>query len=117
MKTIDDYIDLAKKVNNFKSDSELDRAIKASGRTVSTWRTKRAWPSDEKMIVLAELAKVSPEIALLDLGIWRSEGQAAAFYTHMRELLEQMPNKLMNFIAFATLPAFFDTSPLTHRDS
>ncbi|WP_135077698.1 hypothetical protein [Terasakiella sp. SH-1] len=116
MKTIDEYIDKAKELNSFQSDRELGRALGFKGNPVNNWRTKRTWPAEGTMIELANLADVHPEIALLDLGIWRSEGQASVVYTHMKELLETMPNKLMSLLAFAAFLPLFNPSPLTRRD-
>lgn len=80
MPTIDEYIDEAKRVRGFRSDRELSNALGFKNNSVSHWRTKRAWPSDESMVTLAELAGMPPEQALLDLNFWRSTGQAKSVY-------------------------------------
>ncbi|WP_085908081.1 hypothetical protein [Kiloniella majae] len=77
---IDQYMDKAIKIQGFKSDKDISRSIGKSMALASQWRTKRAWPSDDAMIKLAEMAGESPEKALLDLNIWRSEGAARSIY-------------------------------------
>jgi len=83
MRSIDDYIDTAKQRAGLTSDRKLDLALGHTGQSVSHWRTKRAWPTDEKMVKLAELAGVDPEEALLDLSVWRTEGEARAVYERL----------------------------------
>lgn len=83
MLTIDNYIDLARERSEIASDGKLCRALGVSRPTVSSWRTKRNWPSDETMVQLADLAKIERETALLHLNAWRSEGVARTIYTGM----------------------------------
>lgn len=77
MRTIDDYMDTARKNHGFRSDRELSRALGFRGQAASNWRTKRAWPSDDVMVRLAEMAEIPPEEALLDLCVWRTGGTEA----------------------------------------
>jgi len=90
MKTIDDYIDLAIAKRNYKSDRQLGVALGFKSNTVNQWRTKRAWPSDEAMVRLADLCFEEKEQALLDLNIWRTQGKAREYYKHISEQLQKM---------------------------
>lgn len=83
MRTVDEYADLAKNAQGFRSDRELGRALGYKGNTVSYWRQKKAWPSDDTMLQLAELAGIEPGEALIDLNIWRSSGRARSIYQRM----------------------------------
>ena len=88
--TIDDYIDLAMAKQGFDSERALGRALGFKGNPVNHWRSKRAWPADETMIRLAEVAGVDPVWALVELNIWRSPpGQARQGYETLRSLLER----------------------------
>ncbi|MBF0383410.1 MAG: hypothetical protein HQL69_20515 [Magnetococcales bacterium] len=78
MQTIDQLCDKAIKNHNLRSDRALGRILGVSQSSISQWRTKRAWPSDERMIHLANLAGEKPEQALLLLSIWRTEGETRA---------------------------------------
>lgn len=80
MKTIDNYMDIAKEKNGLKSDNKLAHALGLKNASVSNWRTKKAWPADDTMVKLAELAEISPEQGLLELSYWRSEGKAKETY-------------------------------------
>ena len=81
MPTVDEYLDRAKAQLNTASDRHLSKHLGFVGPAVSQWRTKRAWPSDEAMLKLAELAGVTPEQALADLNTWRAKSdQVQAVY-------------------------------------
>lgn len=109
MRPIDFYLDKAKENHGLKSDRELDRAIGFKGCGVSQIRTGRALPSDEAMIKLAEMARVDPEEALLELAYRRAasrdETRAASVY---RALLDRVTHAaaalLIGFLAFSAMP-------------
>ena len=89
--TIDDYIDLAMSRKGFGSDRELGRALGFKGNPVNHWRSKRAWPADQTMIRLAQMAGVDPVWALVELNIWRSPpGEVLAGYETLRSMLERI---------------------------
>jgi transcriptional regulator with XRE-family HTH domain len=83
MPTVDDYLDRAKDAAGINSDRALSQALGVSHGSVSQIRTKRAWPSDELMIRLADLAGMDRGQALLDLNIWRSDGVARSIYKRL----------------------------------
>lgn len=87
MLSIDQYLDLAKERQGFRSDNAINKALGFAGNSVNYWRQKKTWPSDERMIALADLAGIDPEIALLDLNIWRAAGKTKTIYLHMRNTL------------------------------
>jgi hypothetical protein len=62
-----EYLDTAKARGNFDSDTRLSIAIGQGPTWASVIRRGIAMPSEEAMLRLAELAGVSPDIALLDL--------------------------------------------------
>jgi hypothetical protein len=74
--SIDSYIDRALKNGRFKSDSALDRALDLKGSSVSTWRNKKALPSEDTMLLLAKLAAINPLRALADLHFWSAKSPA-----------------------------------------
>jgi hypothetical protein len=77
MRTIDIYCDEAIRINDLKSDAGLSRALNYKGNTVSNFRTKRTWPSEETMVKLANLAGIPAEEALLELAVWRTHDTIA----------------------------------------
>lgn len=87
MHTIDQYCDLAKDRAALASDRQLSRRLGFSTNSVTQWRTKRTWPSDDTMRRLADLAGMDQEQALIDLNIWRSEGPTRAMYEHIATVL------------------------------
>lgn len=84
---IDDYLDAAKIKNNYRSDRKLSEHLGLKTSAVNQWRTRRAWPSDEVMIRLADKAGADPMDAILDLNIWRSHGEAVTLYTRMKKAI------------------------------
>lgn len=85
MLTVDDYVDIAKRLRNLKSDNALAKQMGLTSPTVSGWRNKRAWPTDATMVKLAHLAKMDPKQALVHLNIWRTDGEANQLY---REIMD-----------------------------
>lgn len=85
MKSLDDYLDLARKNGGFPSDNALSIAL-GSVNLVSAWRTKRAWPSVKNMRRLAEFAGEDPELAVLELETWREPDAADLFRSIIRKI-------------------------------
>ena len=102
---IDRYCDLAIKRNKIRSDRDLAAALGFTGPSVSNWRTKRAWPSDETMLKLADLAGIEPEQALLDLNLWRS------FDTPAFAVYERLAKKIAGTAAAALLAGILIGQP------
>ncbi len=80
MMTIDDYLDAAKSQIGTGSDRELCKLLGVTSSVTSHWRTKRAWPRDDVMLQLAEIAGVDGNTALIHLNIWRTNGKARNTY-------------------------------------
>ncbi len=92
MRNIDTYCDEAIKHNGLKSDSELARKLGFTSPAVSNFRTKRAWPSDQVMVRLADLAGIPAEEALLELKIWRNyDTPAGKVYMRILSTIKQCP--------------------------
>lgn len=76
MKTVDDYMDAARSRLALPSDRALSKALGVGFTAPNQWRTRRAWPADDTMVRLAELAGADPAQALLDLNQWRNQSPA-----------------------------------------
>lgn len=89
MHSIDDYVDRALRKIRSNSDRKLSLRLGLSLGAVGSWRTRRALPSPETMVKLSNIAGMDPEIALLELGWWRSvsrnEHEAATTYQKLIE--------------------------------
>ena len=86
---LDFYLDQAKRNKGIKSDAELSRLVGFKSNAVTFFRCKKAFPSDQTMVRIAELAGVDPRRALLDLNIMRSDGEPKAAYMQMAAILAQ----------------------------
>ena len=70
---IDDYLDAALIGRTAPpSDRMLAKVLGVSPSTVNHWRRRKAWPSDEIMIRLADYVGADSDQALLRLNAWRS---------------------------------------------
>lgn len=76
MPTIAEYLDAAKARGKFTSDTKLSIALGQGPAWVSMIKRGIAHPGEDAMIKLAELAGVSPDIALLDLARERAKSPA-----------------------------------------
>lgn len=123
MRSLDDYLDLAKQNTGVKSDRELSKKF-GGHQTIHQWRVRKALPSDEKMVLLAEMACIPEDEALAELGFWRSvsrnETHAAQVYRRMLQRLTQSAAALcLAFLVFFMLPvdpAHAGTMP-QHQDT
>jgi transcriptional regulator with XRE-family HTH domain len=77
---IDRYIELAHARQAVPSDRQLAKLLNVNPSLLSMYRTRRAWPSDETMVRLAELSGIAPDVALLDLNRWRAGDRARPIY-------------------------------------
>ena len=73
MMTLFDYIDKAKENRGFSSDRQLAKALNISPNTTSQWRNRGVFPTDDTMRIIAIMADEDPDLALLELNIWRSK--------------------------------------------
>ena len=94
MRRIDDYMDLAKERAGLASDRQLSDTLCLSPTVTSKWRTARAFPTDEAMCRLADLCGIHHEVALTELGYWRTTSRnehlaAQAFYELADKLVKQ----------------------------
>lgn len=80
MLNLEAYINRAIDNQELQSDRHLGRVLGVSPSTVAIWRAGKSLPTDETMVKLAGLAKVSKEQALLELSYWRAEGEAKDTY-------------------------------------
>lgn len=93
---LDQLLDGARDARGLKSDAALGRALGITQQTVNNYRTGRAWPSDDVMIKLADMAGVDQNAALLDLNIWRSKSpEVASAYIAMRDKLTRAASLML----------------------
>ena len=72
-----DYIDRARAVSGLVSDRQLSIALEVSQPTISIYRRGLSIPTPAKMVKLAKLAGVSPEVALLHRAAWQADDQVS----------------------------------------
>jgi transcriptional regulator with XRE-family HTH domain len=72
-----DYIERAKAVSGIVSDRQLSIALEISQPTISIYRRGLCIPTPAKMVKLAKLAGISPEVALLHRASWQADDQVS----------------------------------------
>lgn len=110
MRNLDFYLDNAKARNGISSDRKLSEALGITSSNVSQFRTKRTWPADSTMVRLAYMAGADPEIALLELNIWRAHGAELPFY---QRLLKAATAASAAVMLILSTPVLAGTNPET----
>lgn len=100
-RTLDWYIDAARERLGGISDNELSRRMNFKGRPITLWRTKRSLPNDESMMQLADHAGVDRTLALIDLNVWRSEGEVKTCYLDMARQLAKVAAIALIFLVLS----------------
>ena len=95
MHTLNYYIDAALRVQNIESDRQLAFRLEQSAGNVYMWRSKKTMPSDDTIVKLAQLGKKDVCKALIDLNIWRSEGNSKNTYIAMAEYLNSQEQTIL----------------------
>lgn len=72
-RSLTDYLVAAKERTGLMSDRRLGVALGGSIEMVSQWRTQGKFPSEARMVRLADMAGVPRDQALLDLAEWKSD--------------------------------------------
>jgi hypothetical protein len=72
-----DYLDRARDYSGLGSDNKLSFVLEVSQPSVSLWRRGLAIPTPAKMVKLAKLAGISPEVALLHRASWQADDQVS----------------------------------------
>lgn len=72
-----DYMDRARVYSGLGSDNRLAAALEISQATISTYRRGFSIPTPAKMVKLAQLAGISPEVALLHRAAWQADDQVS----------------------------------------
>ena len=86
---IQQLLDLARVGARVSSDRALAQRINLrSIGNISYWRSGKGLPSEDYVIKLCELAAIKPELGLIHLNIWRTEGGARTTYIRALKMLE-----------------------------
>lgn len=101
-KSINEIIDLARDSGGFSSDRKLAAHMNISSPTIVRWRKNHAWPTDDHMEALAELAGLDPVSCVVELAIWKNEGHAKALWVTIAERLSAAAAAIfgLSFLAF-----------------
>lgn len=78
MLTFADYIEKVKENQNIKSARQVGILLGMSATAITEFSKERAYPSQETVLKLANLAGVSPEQALIDFNLWKTKDKPNA---------------------------------------
>jgi len=102
MTNVNKLLDTAREVCGADSDSDLAGTVGVSRQLVSQWRNGANPISDDRVIQLAELAKMPPESWLLAVRAEQAHGPAAK---HWRTLLQRFSAAAAVLILMGLSPA------------
>lgn len=102
-RTVDDYMNIAKERNNFRSDRQLALALGVTTTTTTGWRTKRQWPSDAQMPALARLAGVNPLVGIAERDIWRSSEPTRTLYEQIAQIVSRTAATALILLTFSII--------------
>lgn len=91
MRDLNFYLTRAIERSGVKSDRQLSHLLGLANNAVNVYKSKGVLPNDETMIKLSKLAGVDPALALIDLSIWRTDGEAKKTYA---SILQKFPTSL-----------------------
>lgn len=72
-----DYLDRARTNAGLPSDNALAKLVGIANPSLIQWRRGLAIPTPARMVKLAQLAGVSPEVALLHRASWQADDQVS----------------------------------------
>lgn len=85
MRSISWYIKEARKRSGASSERKMCEVLEIAPNSITNYTRKNVLPSDDTMMKLAKMAGVDPFIGLLDLNMWRTEGDAKTAYKKILE--------------------------------
>lgn len=119
VRTVDWYIDRAMIRSGAPSERQLSGRLGLAHNSLTNYRTHRAWPSDQAMIALADLAGIDPDVALMDLNRWRTKSDAARDrYERLATLLEKAgatAAAILLGVGILAGPGRADAEPMANR--
>lgn len=80
------YLEKAKAAIKVDSYNKLAQNVGITHAAVSNFLTGKAYPADNTILKLAALAGIPPEVALIDVSIWRNKNnpEALRFWENIR---------------------------------
>lgn len=78
MFTFSQYVEKAKENQNYKTKLEVATKLGMKAGSLTDFEKGRAFPSQDTLIALANLAGVSPEQALIDFNLWKTKDKPNA---------------------------------------
>ena len=96
MKSLIDYIELAKEKSNLTSDRALSLEIGISNSNICSWRKGHTVPKEKQLLKLAELAGISKEQAVIEWSFWKADIETKPVY-------ENILKRIASWILPATL--------------
>ena len=100
-RTVEFYIDRALERSGATSDRKLSELLGMASNTISLYRSGKIKPSPDAIIKLALIAGIDPAIAVTDLNIWNTEGEAQQVY---KKILKKMTAAVVALFLLVSIP-------------
>lgn len=111
MLTFTQYVEKAKKKQNYKTKQEVANKLGMKTGSLIDFEKGRAFPSQDTIISLANLAGISPEQALIDFNLWKTKDKPNAHKVWLRL------SKMIGCLILSTLISLAKTNACNAYDS
>lgn len=101
MESASEYLDRVKDCAGITTDSDIAKGFGINRSVVRNWRTGRGFPSEKRMLALAEKANLDPSEALILLRFWKSHGDTKkAYETALKRIARGFPYIFLGLLAY-----------------
>jgi len=89
---ISELLARARERSGANSERAFARILGAGPASLRRYRDGHGLPSELHMLKLSQAAGITPEVGLVLLNMWRSEGEARAVYRRLYQILVSNPD-------------------------
>lgn len=111
MLTFYEYVEKAKKNTQISNSYEIAEMLGMKAGSLTDFIKGRAYPSQDTMLKLANLAGISPERALIDFNLWKTQDKPNAHKVWLKL------SKMIGCLILSTLISLAKTNACNAYDS
>jgi len=93
MLDIDNLLDQAKSNSGLASDRAIGRHLEVNQSLVAHWRKGSAFPNDNVIVELADLAGIPSKLVLMSINAYKTRGRAREVYLEILQETQETPSQ------------------------